>query len=463
MLNHTNLILALNTVQHAMNSCTPLAIYWLPLIPIALFLISRNYHHCAETHPKGCRKLGLPHNKTNLHDEFDPKYSKGVPENHTDKQGLASWRIKALFAYPIKSCAGVELDVAEVVPTGFAHDRQFCFAEYITPKSSGAGDEPSQQPHWTARTLRDGELCKMALIRPEIWVPDPTANDYSTELEEVKSHGVMIIHYPRVPGTGIRSLPAKLGMALGLISKDLFFRVPLSPPEDTKSIYPSTPVKIWKDFPLAYDYALHLPPSLHHFLNPAGTRGPLTLFRVNPAHHREIFRNAPPKEQLGFQAVTGFADAYPLHLLNIASVQDVAGKCKSDTPKLTIRRFRANIIVQGPAAYEEDHWKRVRICSSRSGAEKGGVEVHTVCRTIRCRLPNVDPDTGVRHPVEPDRTLKKWRRVDRGDLTNAALGMQAVPAVPEFRVWVGDEVEILETGEHCYIKMLKPGEEVEGV
>lgn len=33
----------------------------------------------------------------------------------------------------------------------------------------------------------------------------------------------------------------------------------------------------------------------------------------------------------------------------------------------------------------------------------------------------------------------------------------------EFRVCVGDGIEVLETGEHCYIKMLKPGEKVEGV
>lgn len=487
MLGYTEPILGFNTVRHyAMNTNSPLAIIWLPLIPITIFLISHKYYQVATLPPKGCRKLGIPHHKTNLHDEYDPKYSQSVPEKHTDPENKPSWRIKALFAYPIKSCAGLELDTADVVPTGFTYDRQFCFAEYIAPKTS---TNESQQAHWTARTLRDGSLCRMALIRPEIWVPDPTAEDYSPELQEVRSQGILVIHYPRVTAGILSSFAVKLGMMLGLLSKELSFRVPFSPQQDSdpKSTYPLTAVKIWKDNPLAHDYGCHLPPSLHRFLDPDRTRGPLTLFRVNSSHHREIFRNAPRKEDIGFQPVTGFADAYPIHLLNIASVQDIASKCKTDIPELSIRRFRANIIVQGPRAYEEDHWKRVRIYGSKVGSGSGGVEVYTACRTIRCKLPNVDPDTGIRHPAEPDRALKRWRRIDRGDLTNAALGMQAVPAVEgiflfsfiflgwccwfqgfglicvEFRVCVGDRIEVLETGEHCYIKMLKPGEKVEGV
>jgi uncharacterized protein YcbX len=427
MLNYADLILSFDNVQqYAVKSITPLAAYWLPLIPIVIFFISYINRRCAETRPKGCRKLGLPHNKTNLHDEYDRKYRQGVPEKHTDEKGHPSWRVKALFAYPIKSCAGIELDTADVVLTGLAYDRQFCFAEYITPKPN-AGNASSQQPHWTARTLRDGELCKMALIRPEVWVPDPTANDYSAELDEVESQGVIVIYYPRVAGTGFCSFIVRMGMTLGLMSKELSFRIPIIPPKNTISTYPSTPVKIWKDSPVAYDYGQHLPASLRRFLDPKGKRGPLTLFKVNPAHHREILRNAPRKQDIGFQTVTGFADAYPLHLLNLASVQEVASKCKTDIPELSIRRFRANIIVQGPAAFEEDQWKRIRVCSS--DGEDESVEIYASCRTIRCRLPNVDPDTGFRHPAEPDRTLKRYRRVDPGDLTNAALGLQLVPAV----------------------------------
>ncbi|KAL4892426.1 hypothetical protein BDV59DRAFT_202568 [Aspergillus ambiguus] len=431
-------------------------ISWLCLLPVLLLLLQ--FHTPRRTRPRGCRKLGLSREQSNLRDEYDPKYTQGVPSTHTDEHGLPSWRIKALFTFPIKSCAEVELDVADVIPTGLAHDRQFCFAEYITPSA--------HPPHWTARTMRDGEFSRLALIRPEIWVPDPTAPDYSPDLDAVRTDGVLVIRYPRVAHTRLQSLLVRCAVALRLLPADRSFSVPLMPP--TPDRYPHTPVKIWKDSPLAWDYGEHVPPSLRAFLladgNNARTtpRGPLTLFRAQPAHAREIFRCAPRKEAVGFQPVTGFADAYPLHLLNLASVRDVARRCAGDLPWLSVRRFRANVLVQGPAAFAEDHWKRIRV-RGRGEDEGAGAEIFASCRTMRCKLPNVDPDTGVRHRSEPDRTLKSYRRIDPGDFTNAALGMQLVPVPREFTLRVGDSVEVLETGEHFYIKMLAPGEKVEGV
>ena len=69
------------------------------------------------------------------------------------------------------------------------------------------------------------------------------------------------------------------------------------------------------------------------------------------------------------------------------------------------------------------------------------------------QLPNVDPDTALRHPSEPDKTLKAFRCIDPGDHHNACLGMQLVPAKNErFRIRVGDRVEVLERGKHLYLK-----------
>lgn len=375
--------------------------------------------------PKGCRRLGLEPGQSNLLDEYDSKYSRRVPEGN-DINGQAAWRIKSLFTYPIKSCGGVELETTDVVPTGLAYDRQFCFAECSVSRA-----DTDAKPQWTARTMRDKGFNRMALLRPEIWVPDLATDTYAEELEEVKSQGVMVISYPRVvPDGSLGALLQKIGMVLGVIRKEHSFQVPLFPPPDRAASYPSVPVKIWKDSPVAYDYGQHIPQSLREYLSP-GPSEQLTLFRVDPNHQREIFRCAPRKDDVGFQTVTGFADAYPIHMLNLASVQDVAARCAVDIPKLSIRRFRANVIIQGPAAFEEDHWKRIRVaCTSpETPNETTTVEMFTVCRTIRCRLPNVDPDTGVRHPSEPDRTLKSYRKIDRGDLTNSCLGMQVVPAM----------------------------------
>jgi uncharacterized protein YcbX len=388
--------------------------------------------------PKGCRRLGLPPGQSNLADEFDSKYSQGLPSDQDD-HGRPSWRVKALFTYPLKSCGAVELQTSSVVQTGFEFDRQFVFAEY-------------NNDEWNIRTLRNAGFNRLALIHPEIWVPDPSAPNYDADLPEVKSQGVLLISYPRIPPTGWKGLPIKVCMALKFLKSRRTFQVPLLPPADSK--FPLVPVKIWKDKPLAHDYGKLLPASLHAYLGSDPLKNTLTLFRASAPHSRQIFRNAPRKEDIGFQPNTAFADAYPIHLLSIASHRDVAARCAYAIPRLSIRRFRANIIVQGPSAFEEDHWKRLAI---------GGTEIHASCRTLRCRLPNVDPLSGDRHKAEPDRTLKSYRRIDDGDRTNACLGMQLVPAKEEFVVRVGDPVEVLETGVHQYIKMLAPGEKVEGV
>ncbi|RDW83699.1 MOSC domain protein [Aspergillus mulundensis] len=442
--------------------------------------------------PRGCRRLGLPKGQSNLYDEFDSKYSSGVPESSADEQGLPAWRVKALFTYPIKSCTGVELVESDVVSTGFAFDRQFCFGEL------------DETRNWIARTLRNKGFNRLALVRPEIWVPDLDMQGYSYDLEEVRSGGVMVVYYPRPSSSprhgaawnAIYSTIIKTGMYFGLIPNETSFIVPLFPSTDSKgpntnqkSGLPLTNVKIWKDNPLAYNYGQYIPSSFHDFLSEEfpesnnSTRNKhssasiknrqVTLFRVNPSHPREIYRNAPRKEELGFQPTTGFADAYPIHILSLSSVRDVNARCAKDIQHLSIRRFRANVIVQGPAAFEEDDWKVIRISPSTVKAKASGEEdndgqekelvIHTACRTIRCKLPNVNPDTGIRHPSEPDRTLKSYRKIDQGDLTNACLGMQGVPAVRESRIRVGDKISVVETGEHRYIKMLAPGEVVEGV
>lgn len=40
-----------------------------------------------------------------------------------------------------------------------------------------------------------------------------------------------------------------------------------------------------------------------------GAKRELALFRVCDSKPREVYRNAPKKEQLGYQSVVGFADA----------------------------------------------------------------------------------------------------------------------------------------------------------
>lgn len=75
-------------------------------------------------------------------------------------------------------------------------------------------------------------------------------------------------------------------------------------------------------------------------------------------------------------------------------------------------------------------------------------------------MPNVNQDDGHRHPVEPDRSLRKFREVDEGAKRKGCLGMQMTPLfdktdVPEdMESWVevGMSVDVLARGSHLYLK-----------
>ena len=75
----------------------------------------------------------------------------------------------------------------------------------------------------------------------------------------------------------------------------------------------------------------------------------------------------------------------------------------------------------------------------------------------------MNPNTGVRHPVEPDRYLRKHRNVDEGAPNLGCLGMMLTPifsssdgvvgdsTVMESWLEVGMEIDVLQRGHHVYI------------
>lgn len=137
---------------------------------------------------------------------------------------------------------------------------------------------------------------------------------------------------------------------------------------------------------------------------------------------------------------------YPLHLINLASVRDVERQMPKTkgTPRLSAARFRANLIITGPEAYNEETWRRIKI---------GFYEYDVSCRTTRCNLPNVDQSSGEKHASEPAKTLRSFRAVDEGAGPNVGcLGMQMVPLSKESALRVGDEITVLEFGTHKLVK-----------
>jgi uncharacterized protein YcbX len=148
--------------------------------------------------------------------------------------------------------------------------------------------------------------------------------------------------------------------------------------------------------------------------------------------------------------------------MNLASVYDVASRIPEGYYKnFSPLRYRANIYsrlspitfplnvllmlllaVTGPPAFAEDSWAKARI---------GDCNYHISCRTTRCKLPNVDPESGVRDRVEPERTMRSYRIIDKGS-SSACLGMQVTPLIDQAgKISVGDEVQLLEHGEHFFL------------
>jgi hypothetical protein len=273
-----------------------------PIVALLAFeLLSRRSKQFA---PKGCRKLGL-RVKSNLADQYDSRYDDGgPPDSHR-------WKVKSLWIYPVKSCKGIELNRGSVLKTGMQYDRQFSFAQLKSPfpVSQESSEQEKSAHQWEFITQRQFPL--LALVKTELWVPDPSSETYSPNASEVLSGGSLVIRFPYVRD-GWRGVFSMLGAALTGGRSELSFTVPFNPPPDmiTRKGYTVESMKIWKDSPVGLNMSVDLPAELKYFL---GVRNPLALFRVVPGKERDVFRCAPRKEEIGWQPVIGFADSVSVY------------------------------------------------------------------------------------------------------------------------------------------------------
>lgn len=109
--------------------------------------------------------------------------------------------------------------------------------------------------------------------------------------------------------------------------------------------------------------------------------------------------------------VVSFADAFPLLVVNEASLAALGGGGDA-------RRFRPNLVVAGAAAWAEDDWRALAV-----GAPGGPtLTLRTPKPCARCTIPGIDPDTAVA-TKEPLRTLARLRTRDHRVL----FGLNAIP------------------------------------
>jgi hypothetical protein len=156
---------------------------------------------------------------------------------------------------------------------------------------------------------------------------------------------------------------------------------------------------------------------------------PCRLVRIGPAFRRPV-RRVPGG--LDGTPLVGFADAYPFLLASEASRADLNDRlvARGEEP-LGWDRFRANLIIEGCAAFAEDTWPRLRI---------GAIEFRAAGPCARCAVTTTDQATGERG-VEPLRTLATYRRDPRSP-EDVNFGQNLIHLTVGGRLRVGDAVVV---------------------
>ena len=184
---------------------------------------------------------------------------------------------------------------------------------------------------------------------------------------------------------------------------------------DPTSPWHSCNVRVWKDSVPAWDMGDAAARWFSAFLGQPGLR----LVRFDAAHRRLSSLDWTH----GVEAPNTFSDGYPL-LLTTCSALDLLNQHlqAQGHGAVTLARMRANVVVRGLPAHDEDHWTQLR-CAATEPSGKA-VHLQPVKPCARCPIPNIDPETAQSTPHVSD-ALQSYRQDPR---LNGALtfGMNAI-------------------------------------
>jgi uncharacterized protein YcbX len=162
-------------------------------------------------------------------------------------------------------------------------------------------------------------------------------------------------------------------------------------------------------------------------------RQPVTLLRFNEDKRRDVVPEWGGGES---RAHIAFNDCLPVLITNTKSLDALNDwRAEEGLDPCTMDRFRPNIVVTGPGAWEEDEWPAI---SNGSGLH---LDITRPCS--RCQVPNVDQRTGVPEQRGNLHVLGK-RRLFRNYLgrPGAFFGVQALVSGCEGRrIKVGEAFE----------------------
>lgn len=260
--------------------------------------------------------------------------------------------------YPVKSCAGIELQQAHVTPTGFAFDRQWMIVDEDTGK------------FYSQR-----KLPRMALIQPGL-----PSKALSAE-----------------PGT---ELPPGLFLTLSAPDQQHLKVALQSEEEPTLDDTKKRQCSVWEWSGPALDAGDEAASWLSNYLD---TKVRLVRYAGRPggegAAEDESRRAtdatwAPTNE-------TAFADGFPFLLIGQASLERLNDDMAEELP---MNRFRPNIVLSGSEAFQEDTWRRFSI---------GDVHFESVKPCDRCKLTTVDQKTAAvgKEPLESLHRLRNGAKL----------------------------------------------------
>ena len=155
---------------------------------------------------------------------------------------------------------------------------------------------------------------------------------------------------------------------------------------------------------------------------------PVRLVRIDPDFRRVCDRRWTGEDE----AITQFADGYPLLVISRASLDDLNRRLEAaGRQPLPIERFRPSLVVDGLDPYGEDHLATL-------SNERYAFRLVKPC--ARCVIPCIDQQTA-EVGTEPTDILSTYRYNDRVD--GLAFGMNAIVlrGADEAVVRVGDELD----------------------
>ncbi|KAL3478084.1 hypothetical protein BJX99DRAFT_114443 [Aspergillus californicus] len=334
----------------------------------------------------------------------DPNLPNLIPKPSSQKPST----ITSLRVYPIKSCRGFEIFSTKLLTTGLDLDRRWMLVDATTHVFLTIRQIPSMTRIKTGLSA-DGSELLLSTTTPD--------GKEDSDVVRIPSH----------PDTAWLESHTSL----------------------------ATDIQIWDTVTDGHIYGPG--PGVNQLFSKFLNRDVVLVYK-GPTP-RILKGNGDPK-LLGRVQDTNFPDVHPVLIASEASINELNSRLTaSGHEEISIERFRPNIIIKGDEGpWVEDSWMTVRTgspASASTGKSEDSDESVTfdiVARCGRCQVPNVHPETAVKHRTQPWDTMMNYRRVDPGLKYKPCFGMMGAPR-REGHLSVGMRFEVLqETGGHLYIK-----------